>query len=379
MKTIIIAPDSFKGTVDAVGACRAMEQGVKFSVPECSVISLPVADGGEGTVDCFLRALDCKKVNVSVTGPFYAEKVTAAYARDGETAIIEMASAAGLPLAEGRLDPKSATTYGVGELIAHAVHQGAGKIVLGLGGSCTNDCGVGMAQALGTVFYDREGKEFRPSGDTLEQIGSFDCTATVKLLKGVTVTAMCDITNPLYGPRGAAYVFAPQKGADEETAALLDRNLRGLAEVIRKQTGMDVQAIGGSGAAGGMGAGVAAFLGCSLPPGIDQVVELVGFDKKLERADLVLTGEGRMDSQSLGGKVVSGIGRRAKEKGVPVVAIVGAIGEDLDLDAAKEAGISAVFSINPAPVDFEIARHKTSENLTLTVQNIINLIQAVAK
>lgn len=354
-----------------------MERGIKFSAPDCRVISLPVADGGEGTAACFLRALNCEKIETAVTGPFYGEQAKAVYARSGETAIIEMASAAGLPLAEGRKDPRRATTYGVGELIAHAVRQGAKKIVLGLGGSCTNDCGVGMAQALGTVFYNAAGEPFQPMGDTLTEVVSYDSGETEKLLRDVTVTAMCDITNPLYGPKGAAYVFAPQKGADPATVQVLDENLRHLASVIRTQSGLDVQMVPGAGAAGGMGAGVLAFLRGSLRPGIDQVLELVDFDGHLRQADLVITGEGRMDSQSLGGKVVSGIGKRAREAGVPVIAVVGAIGEDLDLNEAREAGISAVFSINPAPVDFEIARHRTADNLTLTVRNIISLIRAV--
>lgn len=379
VKTIILAPDSFKGTLDAVRVTQAMERGIKFSAPDCEVISLPVADGGEGTVDCFVRALNCDEVEISVTGAFYGQQVQAVYARAGETAIIEMAAAAGLPLAEGRKDPRKTTTFGVGELIAHAVGQGAKKIVLGLGGSCTNDCGVGMARALGTIFYKADGQPFRPMGDTLTEIASYDCFETERLLQGVTITAMCDITNPLYGPSGAAFVFAPQKGADQETVKLLDENLRHLAAVVERQSGINVQAMPGAGAAGGMGAGVLAFLGGSLKPGIDQVLELVGFDEKLEHADLVVTGEGRMDSQSLGGKVVSGIGRRAKEQGVPVIAVVGAIGEDLDLDAAKETGISAVFSINPAPVDFSVARCHTKENLELTVRNIIGLLNAMER
>lgn len=379
MDQIVIIPDSFKGTLSALAVCEVMEQAILSVYPHCQVISLPAADGGEGTVDCFLRALNAERITVAATGPFYGEQVQAAYAKAGATAIIEMASVAGLPMVEGREDPRTATTYGMGALVEDAIARGCRQIVLGLGGSCTNDCGVGLARALGTVFYDQAGKPIIPRGDTLEQIGSFDCGPARAKLKGVTLTAMCDIDNPLYGPRGAARVFAPQKGADQDTVELLDRNLHAMAELIRRTLGLDVQSIPGSGAAGGLGAGVTAFLGGQLRSGIDQVLELVDFDRQIQGADLILTGEGRMDSQSLGGKVISGVARQAKRTGVPVAAVVGSIGDDLDLAAARDMGIAGVFSINRAPVDFSVSRHHTRENLALTVENIMSLLKGLGK
>ncbi|MBQ3090359.1 MAG: glycerate kinase [Oscillospiraceae bacterium] len=375
MKKIILAPDSYKGTLDAVGASEAMRAGITEIFPDCRVVSLPVADGGEGTVACFLRAMEGQQVRVSVTGPFPGERVEAVYGLLGSCAVIEMAACAGLPLAEGRLDPLRTTTYGVGELIAHALKAGAKEILLGLGGSCTNDCGAGMAAALGTVFYDRKGASFLPVGGTLDRVERYDDSRTRALLEGVSVTAMCDITNPLYGPEGAAYVFAPQKGADGECVRKLDHNLQKMENVIRQQTGLLVQSMAGAGAAGGMGAGVAAFLGGRLAPGIDEVLRLTDYEGHLAGADLVITGEGRFDSQSLEGKVASGLGRRAKAAGVPLVVLAGALGEELDWARAEGLGISAAFSINRAPEPFETARYRTAENLRRSVRELMRLIR----
>lgn len=379
MHKLVLAPDSFKGTLDAGTVCETVAEAARRVWPECEVVSLPVADGGEGTVDCFLRGLSARRVTAEVTGPFYGETVTAAYALAGDTAILETASTAGLPQVEGREDPVHATTYGLGELVRDALSRGCRRIVLGLGGSCTNDCGVGLARALGTVFYDRQGRPFVPRGDTLGEITRFDGTQTRQLLEEVTVTAMCDIDNPLYGSRGAAQVFSPQKGADPATVALLDENLRALAATIAQTTGLEVQKIPGAGAAGGLGAGVVAFLGGSLRPGIDLVLELTGFDRHLQGADLVLTGEGRVDGQSLDGKVLSGVARRAKAAGVPVLALAGSIGEDLDLEQARALGVSAVCSINRAAVDFSVSRHQARENLAFAAENLFALLQAMGR
>lgn len=379
MNKLILAPDSFKGTLDAGAVCQAVAQAAQRVWPDCELVSLPVADGGEGTVDCFLRSLDARRVTAEVTGPFYGETVTAAYAVSGQTAILETASTAGLPQVEGREDPAAATTYGLGELVRDALGRGCARVVLGLGGSCTNDCGVGLARALGTVFYDRAGQPFVPRGDTLEEIGSFDCSETRQLLAGVELAAMCDIDNPLYGPRGAAQVFAPQKGADAGTVALLDRNLQALAGTIARCTGLEVQSIPGAGAAGGLGAGVVAFLGGRLRPGIDLVLELTGFDRQLPGTDLVITGEGRVDRQSLDGKVLSGVARRAKAAGVPVLALTGGIGADFDPDRARAMGITAVCSINRAAVDFSLSRPYTRENLSFAAEQLFFLLRGMGR
>lgn len=379
MEKLILAPDSFKGTLRAGEVCEILSRAARQVWPSCQVVALPVADGGEGTVDCFLRSLQAERVTAQVTGPFYGERVVAAYARAGDTAILETASVAGLPQVEGREDPVHATTYGLGELVRDALRRGCTRIVLGLGGSCTNDCGVGLARALGTVFYDRSGQPFAPQGDTLAQISRFDCAETRQLLAGVEVCAMCDITNPLYGPRGAAQVFAPQKGADRATVARLDENLRAFAETIARGCGLEVQKIPGAGAAGGLGTGVVAFLGGRLRPGIDLVLELNDFDRQLQGAQLVVTGEGRVDGQSLDGKVLSGVARRAKAAGVPVLALAGAIGPDLDLQRARAMGVSAVCSINRAAVDFSLSRDQAGENLAFAAENLFALLRAMGR
>ncbi|ANW97808.1 glycerate kinase [Thermoclostridium stercorarium subsp. thermolacticum DSM 2910] len=372
MKKVILAPDSFKGTMSSIKVCDIMEEKIKKFFPLAEVIKIPVADGGEGTVDSFLKAVGGTKVRVKVSGPYF-ETIDSFYGilPDGKTAVIEMAAAAGLPLVENRKNPLSTTTYGVGELIRHAVLNGCRNIIIGLGGSCTNDGGAGLAAALGVKFYDDVGKEFVPVGGTLSRIERIDISE-MQNLSGLTVTAMCDVNNPLCGENGAAKVFGPQKGADEETAELLDRNLRHFADVIRSQFGKDIADIPGAGAAGGMGAGVAVFLNAGLKQGIDVVLDTVEFDRLLDRADLVFTGEGKIDGQSLRGKVVYGVAARAKKHGVPVVAVAGDIGDDIE--EIYKLGVSAIVSINRMAIPFEMARHRSEKDLALTMETIMRLI-----
>jgi len=368
MNKCVIIPDSFKGTLSSIKICEIIASKVKDFYPECEIIQVPVADGGEGTVDCFLQALKAEKVKVCVTGP-YNEALDCYYARKGNTAIIEMAQAAGLPLVENRKNPAITTTYGVGLIIKHAIENGCTEIILGLGGSCTNDAGVGAACALGVKFYDKEGNAFLPTGNTLCKISTIDISKARKLLKNCSLTAMCDIDNPMYGKNGAAYVFAPQKGANAEMVAELDQNLRLLSMSIIDNLGIDVSAIPGAGAAGAMGAGVVAFLGGNLKSGINTVLDLIQFENLIENADMIFTGEGKIDSQSLRGKAVIGIARRAAKKNVPVIAIVGSIGEDAE--KAYDYGVSAIFSINREPVDFEISRYQCEENLSATIDSLL--------
>ena len=320
MKKCVVVSDSFKGTVSSREICAIAQQVIPRHFPACEVVCIPVADGGEGTVDCFVQAMGAQRVGVTVTNAL-GEKSAAAYARLGELAIIEMAAAAGLPQVGALRCPGTATTYGVGELIAHAVDSGCRKILLGLGGSATNDGGCGCAAALGVGFLDADGQSFVPVGDTLGRIVRIDTAEAEALLRSVEITVMCDVTNPLYGPTGAAYVFAPQKGADAEKVKSLDAGLRHFGDVIRSQYGLDVSAMPGAGAAGGMGAGCVALLGGTIQSGIDAVLDVTGFDRQLEGADLVITGEGRIDSQSADGKVVSGVARRTRAKGVPLIAM----------------------------------------------------------
>ncbi|POP30316.1 glycerate kinase [Lactonifactor longoviformis] len=376
MKKCVIMPDSFKGTLSSIEICDIIKEKVLEFYPDCQVKAVPVADGGEGTVDCFLYAIDAEKVELQVQNA-YMEPVDVYYAKVGSQAILEMAQPAGLPQAEGRLNPKATSTYGVGQMIRHAVENGCTDIVIGLGGSSTNDGGTGAAAALGTVFRNAEGEAFIPAGGTLKEIVSIDNSETRKLLEGVSITAMCDINNPMYGPQGAAYIFAPQKGADPEMVKELDSQLIYLSSLIQKDLGIDVSRMEGAGAAGALGAGIVAFMGGNLKSGIQTVLDMIHFEELAAGADMVFTGEGRIDSQSLGGKVVIGIAERAKRLGVPVTAVVGSIGDGAE--GAYELGVNAIFSINRTAEDFSVSRYKSKENLTGTVDSLIRFYMAAGK
>ena len=371
MKKCVVVSDSFKGTVSSREICAIAQQVIPRHFPACEVVCIPVADGGEGTVDCFVQAVDAQRVEVTVTNAL-GEKSAAAYARLGELAIIEMAAAAGLPQVGALRCPGTATTYGVGELIAHAVDSGCRKILLGLGGSATNDGGCGCAAALGVRFYDADGQSFVPVGDTLGRIARIDTAEAEALLRSVEITVMCDVTNPLYGPTGAAYVFAPQKGADAEKVKSLDAGLRHFGDVIRSQYGLDVSAMPGAGAAGGMGAGCVALLGGTIQSGIDAVLDVTGFDRQLEGADLVITGEGRIDSQSADGKVVSGVARRTRAKGVPLIAIAGGIADSAG--AVYDIGVSAMFSTDRAALPVDMLGARSPGDYEATLSDIMSLI-----
>lgn len=371
MKKCVVVSDSFKGTVSSREICEIAQRVIPRHFPACEVVCIPVADGGEGTVDCFVQAMGAQRVGVTVTNAL-GEKSAAAYARLGELAIIEMAAAAGLPQVGALRCPGTATTYGVGELIAHAVDSGCRKILLGLGGSATNDGGCGCAAALGIRFYDADGQSFVPVGDTLGRIARIDTAEAEALLRSVEITVMCDVTNPLYGPTGAAYVFAPQKGADAEKVKSLDAGLRHFGDVIRSQYGLDVSAMPGAGAAGGMGAGCVALLGGTIQSGIDAVLDVTGFDRQLEGADLVITGEGRIDSQSADGKVVSGVARRTRAKGVPLIAIAGGIADSAG--AVYDIGVSAMFSTDRAALPVNMLGARSPGDYEATLSDIMSLI-----
>jgi glycerate 2-kinase len=291
----------------------------------------------------------------------------------GDVAVIEMAAAAGLPLVSDRLNPMETTTFGVGELMLAAIERGCKKIIVGLGGSSTNDGGCGAACAIGVRFYDASGISFVPTGKSLIDIARIDLSGVDPRIFDVEFITMCDIDNPMYGLKGAAHIFSPQKGADHEMVLKLDEGLTHLASVIKNQLNVDVSMIPGGGAAGAMGAGMVAFFNSRLQMGIETILDLVGFDRLIKDADLIFTGEGKIDSQSLQGKVPIGVARRAKQAGVDVVAVVGTIGNDID--AAYDLGISAIFSINPEPVSFEIAKLKSKENLAMTMDNIMRILK----
>lgn len=375
MEKILLVPDSFKGTLSSRQVCQVMAGQLRRFFPQAQVKSIPVADGGEGSVEAFLAAAGGERRTRTVTGPF-GEPVEAFYGilGDGRTAVIEMAACAGLPLAEGRLNPERATTYGVGELLLAAKEAGCTKAILGLGGSCTNDGGAGAAAALGAKFTRADGTAFIPTGGTLGEIAALDVSPVAQALQGMELTAMCDIDNPLYGEAGAAAVFAPQKGADAAMVARLDAGLRHLGQVAARCLGRDFSHLPGAGAAGGLGFGMAAFCGAQLRMGIDAVLDAVGFDSLLPGTDVVFTGEGKIDSQSARGKVVSGVAARCRKAGVPVVAVVGQIGQGFE--EMYQQGLTAVFSINRAAQPFAESRFHAGENLALTMENIARLLAA---
>lgn len=376
MKKIVLIPDSFKGTMSSAEICAIMEKAIKKFYPETDVISIPVADGGEGSVDAFLTAVGGKKISVPADDPYF-NKMDAFYGKlsDGKTGVIEMAACAGLPLVEDRRNPEKTTTFGVGALILRAIEDGCTKLIMGLGGSATNDGGCGAAAACGVKFFDKTGKEFIPTGGTLCDIERIDSSALHPSLKDIEIVTMCDIDNPLYGETGAAYIFGPQKGADEKTVKRLDSGLRRLAEIVERDLRKDASLMPGAGAAGGMGYGMNVFFDSKLQMGIETVLDTVRFDELVKDADYVFSGEGKIDTQSLRGKVVIGIARRTKKAGVPLIAVVGDIGDNIE--EAYDTGVSAVFSINRVAVDYSRAKPRAKSDLALTVENIMRFIRCV--
>ena len=372
MRKILLVPDSFKGTLSSKQICEIIGDRINVHFPDAEVISIPVADGGEGSVDCFLSAMDGELIKCPSLDPLNGEmEGFYGLVNCGKTAIIEMAACAGLPLIEDRKDPMGASTYGVGLLMKDAVSRGATEIILGLGGSATTDFGCGAAAALGISFYDENGESFIPVGGTLSRVARIE--RSEKLPENLKLTVMCDVKNPVYGERGAAYVYAPQKGATPEQVKELDAGLRHIATVAQRDLCVDVSSISGGGAAGAMAGGTVAFFGADIRMGIDAVLDTVGFDGLLEDADIVLTGEGKLDSQSLQGKVVCGVATRAQKKGVPVIAVVG--GVEGDVSEIYRMGVNSVFTINRLPEDLSVSRFKSAENLRETVDNILRALK----
>lgn len=351
MKRCLVLSDSFKGTLSSPDICRIARS---LHIPGWHIDALPVADGGEGTTDCFLDACGGQRIALPVSGPF-GGTIDGFYGLlpDG-TAVVECAAAAGLHQTEGRPDPEAATTYGVGQLLAHALDHGAKRLILGLGGSCTNDGGCGAAAALGVRFYDRQGRSFVPTGGTLADIETIDLSGRHPGLRPGVLTVMCDIDNPLYGETGAAYIFAPQKGANDACVQRLDAGLRHLAAVLHAQLGAEVDTLPGGGAAGGFGAGCAALLCGALRSGITTVLDTVDFDRRAVGCDLVVTGEGSFDAQSLGGKAISGVAGRCQKLHVPAAVLAGRVA--LTPEQWAPLDLRAVRSINPTGATLEDAR-----------------------
>lgn len=372
---ILIAPDSFKGSLTAVQAARAMERGVLAAMPDARVVTVPMADGGEGTVNALVAGTGGRLVSQTVTGPL-GRPVAASFglSGDGQTAFIEMAAASGLLLVPpAERDPRVTTTFGTGELIRAALDHGASRIVIGIGGSATNDGGAGMAQALGVRLLRSDGSPVGPGGAALLELDRIDVSGLDPRLERAEVLVACDVNNPLTGPNGAAAVYGPQKGATPEMVEILDRALGRLADVMARDLGREVRDMPGAGAAGGLGAGLVGFLGAVLRPGVELVMEAVGLDGHVAAADLVLTGEGKTDGQTLAGKVPLGVARCAAPHGVPVVVISGAVTPD----AAHllEQGVSALLSIADGPMTLDEAMARAGELLERAAAQAVRLVR----
>jgi glycerate 2-kinase len=375
MKKIVLIPDSFKGTMSSETICRIMQKVIIQHEPQAAITSIPVADGGEGSVDSFITAMGGRKIPLTVKGP-YMEPVEAFYGLlPDQTAIIEMAAAAGLPLVGENRQADQTTTYGVGQLIEHALMAGVKKVIMGLGGSATNDGGTGAAAAMGVRFYDKNGKTFIPVGATLKDIARIDRSGMPPEVKKAAWVTMCDIDNPLCGPHGAAAVFSPQKGADPDMVKELDEGLRHLAAIVQRDLGVDILDLPGSGAAGGMGGGMVAFFDSKLEMGIETVLNTVRFDDLIQDADLVISGEGKIDVQSLRGKVVIGVARRCRKQNVPLIAIVGDMGDSIE--KVYDEGVTGVFSINRVAVPFKEAKGRAPSDLALTVDNLFRFMKGM--
>ncbi len=348
---IVIAPDSYKGSVSAVGVANAMELGIRRVFPDARVFKMPIADGGEGTVEALVTSTDGQYCYEPVIGPL-GEQVSARWGISGpaETAVIEMAAASGLPLVpEKRRDPRITTSYGTGQLIKAALDRGLRKIIIGIGGSAINDGGAGMASALGAKFLDSSGRELAPGGASLSRLVELQTSGIDGRLKDTEIIVACDVDNPLCGPRGASAVYGPQKGATPDMIVELDAALRNFAEIATLVTGKDVADCPGAGAAGGLGAGLMFFTDAILRPGVDIVIEATGLTALIEAADLVVTGEGCTDFQTAFGKAPVGVAGIARQYGKPVVCLSGALGPGAE--EVLKHGIDALMSVVPRPMD----------------------------
>ncbi|TKB51611.1 glycerate kinase [Ferrimonas sediminicola] len=372
---IVIAPDSFKESLSAMEVASAIEAGWRQIDADAEVLKLPMADGGEGTVQALVAATAGDLVEVEVTAPL-GNRVRAGFGLvgDGRTAVVEMAQASGLHLVpRARRNPLLTSTFGTGELILAALDRGVERIIIGIGGSATNDGGAGMMQALGARLLDEQGEELPAGGGALDRLVNLDLSGLDPRLSKLSLEVACDVDNPLCGPKGASAVFGPQKGADEAMVAQLDANLGHYAKVIRRQLGVAVAEIPGAGAAGGLGAALAGLLQARLRPGIEIVMEAVGLERALQGADLVITGEGCIDGQSVHGKTPVGVARLARELGVPVVALAGSLGPGSEL--VHREGIDALFSVVPGVTSLDQALADGAHNLILTARNLAALWQ----
>ena len=372
---IIVAPDSYKGSVSALGVAEAMERGIHAVFPEAEVLKVPIADGGEGTVEALVAATGGRLLQTEVRGPL-GEPVRAHWgvSGDGATAFIEMAAASGLPLVPRELrDPRVTSTFGTGELMKAALDAGLRKLVVGIGGSATNEGGTGMAKALGVRFLDGRGRDLPEGGGALSNLSRIDLSGLDPRLAEASILVACDVDNPLCGPRGASAVYGPQKGATPDMVAELDAALGVFAGIAASATGRDVALLPGSGAAGGLGAGLLFFSPASLRPGVSIVLETTGFEALVQGADLVFTGEGRTDFQTAMGKAPVGVAAVAKRHGVPVVCLSGGLGEGAE-DVLVH-GIDALASVVPQPMALEACMGQGSALVEAAASRVCRILR----
>ena len=369
---IVIASDSFKGSMTSLDVALAAERGVRDVLPDCQVLTVNVADGGEGTVEAIVDALGGEIVKVNVSDPLGRE-IETYYGIAGETAILEMAAASGLPLLKvEERNPWATSTLGTGEMIMDAIARGCRKFLVGIGGSATNDAGIGMLQAMGFRFYDANGELITQGcGGVLGSISHVDDTLVSAAVKESQFTVACDVDTPFCGPEGAAPVFAPQKGADDEMVKRLDEGMASFAKVIAEKYAIDIVPVAGAGAAGGMGGAFRAFLGATLKKGIDMVLDAIDFDTKIQGADLVITGEGKVDFQTAKGKTAAGVLNRAQKQHIPVIAIGGCVEM---CDSLVQMGFAGIYPILEEKVPLEVAMQRdfAMSNVTKTVARILS-------
>ncbi|MBU9711173.1 glycerate kinase [Evansella tamaricis] len=375
---VVLAPDSFKGALSAKDICASLEQGIKHSIPHAIVQSIPMADGGEGTVENMVEATNGRIIVKEVMGPL-KNKVNASYGIvDNKTVIIEVAEASGLTLiSEEQRNPMITTSYGTGELIKDALDKGFRRFIIGLGGSATNDAGVGILKALGMKFYSEKMLPLADGGGSLGDLKYIDDTNLDPRIKDATFMVACDVDNPFCGDNGASVIFGPQKGATCGMVEKLDQNLNHFAEVILNHTGEEVRSIKGGGAAGGIGAIFVTFFNATLQSGIELVMKEVKFEEKIANASLIITGEGKLDRQTLSGKVIMGVTTAARKKNVPVIALCGQL--DLSREEINKLGLLAAFSIIQRPCDLKEAFQHTSPWLTEMMANVMNIFPYSAR
>lgn len=370
----ILAPDSFKESMTAKDACISMEKGIRKVFKDATCIHVPMADGGEGTVDALIESTNGNLHEVEVTAPL-GNKVKAKFGilGDGKTAVIEIAEASGIHLVklEDR-NPLLTTTFGTGELIKHALDMNVERIIIGLGGSATNDGGVGMLQALGASFKGSDGKEIALGGGALKDLCTIDLSGFDKRVYDVKIEVACDVKNPLTGEKGASFVFGAQKGGNKETLEVLDSNLKHYAEVVKRNMGKEIDKVEGSGAAGGLGAALIGFCNGKLESGIDLVIKYSNLEDKVRKAEFVFTGEGSIDFQTKFGKTPIGVAKIAKKYNIPVIAFGGRIGEGID--ELYSLGIDSVIGITPGVISLEEALKNGKDNLEISTENVVRII-----